>query len=648
MKLTSIITFVLAGVLFIAINVLSGTALKSTRLDLTENRLYTLSQGSRNIAGSLTEPIRLRLYFSQKEGNNQPQFKAYGQRVRELLEEYSRYSKGKIRFEVVDPEPDTEAEDAAAAAGLYGMMTPTGSRFFFGLVGTNSTDQQEVIPFFDAAKEQFLEYDLTKLVYTLNNPKKKPVGLMSSLNLDGMSFDPMQRRAMPEQPWQIVSQMRQFYEVKRIEPTATSIPADIEVLVVVHPKTFSDTAIYAIDQFVMRGGKLIAFVDPDCMADQAPNAKQDMLAGINWKKASSLNRLTEAWGVRVIDAKVLADAKAGLELPTGDRQRPEMVKMLIYQGLRAPPPGSDAENEPQYLDPSDPVTGVLKSVNYITGGVIEQTPDSKVTLTPIMKSSSESMLLDQGDVQFMPQPKDLLKKFKSENKVRTLAARITGQAKSAFEKKPDPAPAQPGEPAPEPTPGEHLAESKGPINVILVADVDMLSDPSWVMEDRLGGQILLGYRKFADNGDFLLGALDNLIGSQDLLSVRARGEFNRPFTRVQEIDRAAEAKFRAKNQEVDARVAQTEERLKQLQAQNPGDGRLIMTPEVEAEVGKLKQDLLQARKDQRAIKRERQVEIEALGTKLKVLNIAAVPLLVCGFAIMLGLVRSARRRMAPR
>ncbi len=646
MKTTPLLVILFAAILFVAINTLSGTAMRSGRIDLTENKLYTLSQGSKNIAASIGEPIKLQLYFSSKVANNQPTFKAYGQRVRELLEEYARHSGGKIRLEVIDPIPLTDAEDNAAASGLQGVMVSQGGeRMYFGLVGTNSTDQQEILPFFDPTKEQFLEYDLTKLIYTLNTPKKPNVGLMSGLDIDGMGFDQFSRRPMPTQPWQIVNQMRQLYNVKRVEPSASTIPDDINVLVVVHPKGFSESAVYAIDQFVMRGGKLIAFVDPSCEADLPPNAKQDPLAGIKWQKTSSLNRITSAWGVTVPEDKVVGDQRAAISVNGGDQQRPEVIPFVVYLGMTRG--AKDDEAAPKYFDSSDPVTGVLNTVNMGMSGFVDVAQGASVTVTPILRTSTDAMAVAQQAVQFMPQPKDLLKDFKSENRSFTLAARITGPVKSAFEKAPEAKP-EPGQPAPEPpaTPAAHLTESKGPIDAILVADVDMLSDRFWIQEDRLMGQILLGYRKFADNGDLLLGALDNLIGSKDLISVRARGEFNRPFTLVEKMQKVAREKSKAKIDETQKRIDEADAKLKDLQARAPQTGNLVLTPEMKTEIEGLQQTLAKARKEQRQIQAGLNADIDKLGTKLKIVNIAAVPILVCAFALGLGMFRMARRRAA--
>ncbi len=638
----SILGLLVAAGLFLAVNVLGASALRSARLDLTENNLFTLTKGSKNIARSVEEPIRLRLYFTAAAANADARIKAYGTRVREVLEEYSRLSGGRIEVTVINPEAFSEAEDEAVGAGLAGLPTPSGERLFFGLVGTNSTDDQKMIPFFDPGKEQFLEYDLTKLIYTLMNPKKPVVGLMSSLPMEGTrpeDFDPrMQQQRLP--PWQIVTQMKEVFEVKTVNPTDGKLPEGLDVLMVVHPKALSDETLYAIDQYVLKGGRLLVFVDPNC-EHEAINPNANLQAAISQDKSSNLTKLFDAWGISVPRDKVAADKTAALDIPTSQMQnRPETAPMVVYLRVK---------KELAMLNKDDAVAGQFNELIFVVSGFIDRktgeggaAANTDLVLTPIMQTTTDSMRLDQSRVQFIPQPKELLADFAPGGERLTLAARVGGRLKSAFAGPPAPA-----EGTTPPDAGAHVAQAEQPVNVLVCADVDMLTDRCWVSEQRLG-QILLGYTKFSDNGDFVLSAIDQLTGSQDLISVRARGQYARPFTRVQKIQKDAEQKHLAKQQDLDREIREAERRIAELQRQNPNQGaqggQIILTPEQAEEIRKLQGELSRIRKDKRQVELQMRKDIERLGFTVNVVNTAAIPVAVCGVALGLAGYRASRRR----
>ncbi len=676
--LTSLVALLAVAVAFVAINIVSSQTLRGARIDLTSNRLYTLSPGSGNIARSLQEPVKLTLYFSEKQANELPQYKNYGLRVKELLREYTAIAGGKIRLEIVDPEPFSTAEDAATGAGLVGVPTGRGNdRLYFGLVGTGSTDQQQVVPFFDPSKEEFLEYDVTRLIYLLSSPKKKTVGVMSWLPLDGGKPSPMMRQ-MP-QPWQILTQMRELFEVKMVETTATEIPSDVSVLMVVHPKKISDAAQYAIDQYVLRGGHVLVFVDPLCDTDVPPGVNPMQAMGI--PKDSGMPRLLAAWGVELTPEMVAADNRTSVRVNVGPQNNPKPVNYLIWMNV-----GSATGN----LATADPVTGTLQSMLMASAGVLKKKDGATTTVQPLIHTTSESMLVPVASVSMMPDPEKLVREFVSGNAELTLAARISGKVKTAFpqgrpaapaapapgaepEEVPggalerqeaappvpapsNPAPANPGEsqpapsqpaPAPAAAPADpnFLAESKGDINVIVVADCDMLSDRFWISEDRLFGQIPMGYRKISDNGDFVIGALDQLSGPSDLISLRARGSAARPFELVNKIRREAEQRFAQKADELQQRLRQTETKISELQKQRgPEDSSaLILSPEQQAELDKFNKERLDIRGQLRAVQHQLSQDIDGLGTRLKFINIAVMPAAVALFAVGLGVYRQNRR-----
>lgn len=617
---------------FIGVNIVAQRALSGVRVDLTQGRLYTLSDGTRNVLAGLKEPVNLTLYYSAAASSDVPTFKAYAQRVVEVLREYAQVSGGNIRLTIANPEPFSDTEDKAVAAGVVGLPLGRGQeRFYFGLHAVNSTDKADVIPFFDPRREDFLEYDLTRMIYLLSEPKRTTIGVMSWIPLEGSPASPMtSSRGTP--PMRINEQLKELFDVRVIDREAREIPADVNVLLVVHPKNPVVATQYAIDQFVMRGGRLLLLVDPLCEVD-VPAGMNPMQA-MNTPRSSDLNLLSTL-GLELVPGKVAADRQRALPVTVGSQARPEQVDFVAWLSL-----GSDQ------ADRNDPVTGQIENLNLATAGILRIKEGAKTTITPLLKTTADSMAIDAQQLAFMPDPKALLATFKSGGEPLILAARVTGSAvPSTFGAAPPVlAPGADGR-APEPLPVDrHLASSKGDINVIVIADVDLLSDRLWVQEERLG-PILLGYRKAADNGETIIGALDNLGGSSDLLSLRARTRAARPFSRVEQLRRDAEQQFLQREQELQARLTQTEQKIAELQrSRADGQSSLILTPEQQAELEAARQAQITTRAELRDVQFQLRKDIEGLGTRIKAVNILLVPALVGVAALALAGVRAARRR----
>jgi ABC-type uncharacterized transport system involved in gliding motility auxiliary subunit len=620
---------VLAAALFLAINIVGMSTIRGARVDLTQHSLYTLSQGSKNIAAKIDEPITLTLYFSESMANGEPQAKTYARRVQEVLREYQHASGGKIKLNVVDPLPFSDEEDQAVQAQLFGVPRgPGGERFYFGLVGRNSTDQQQVIPFFNPAKEQFLEYDLTRTIHLLANPDRKTIGIMAALPVEGMPHNPMMTQQVP--PWQFVSQLRQMFDVRTIEREANEIPADVQVLVVVHPKNIQERTLYAIDQFVLRGGRLVVFVDPWCEVDFPPGINP--MQAMSLPRDSNLTRLFDAWGIEMLEQRIAADRRNAIPVTVGSQSRPEQVDYVAWMSLKR-----------DNFNRDDTVTGALQQINIGTSGILRQKSGANTKFDPLIRTSTESMALDVTSVQFNIDPKKLISEFKNSGEELVLAARISGPVGTAF---PEGNPYVSDPEHPEANSQPHRAQSADDVNIIVVADADMLHDRFWITEDRMG-PIIMGYRKVADNGDFVLGAIDNLTGSSDLISVRARGQFSRPFTRVEEIKKDAETRFLAKEQELQRKLQEAQANLEKLRSEQPSTsmgGQIILTPEQQAEIEKYKTQVVETRRELRVVQHQLQRDIEALGTRLKVINIGVMPLTVGLAAIGLSVVRVNRRR----
>jgi ABC-type uncharacterized transport system involved in gliding motility auxiliary subunit len=610
---------------FFALNMAAGRGVRGLRLDVTQGRMYTLTAGSRNIARSPEEPITLTFYFSATLAQGQADVQSYGQRVREMLEEFARLSGGRIVLRVVDPEPFSEQEDAAVAAGLTGVpMNAAGDQLFLGLVGTNSTDGKETIPFFDWNKERFLEYDIAKLIYTLANPTRRVVGLISGLPLEGgFTMDPRTRQPQQTPPWLIMNELRNVVEVRTLSDPE-EVPADVQVLMVVHPKSISDRALFAIDQYLLRGGRAVIFVDPVCDADQAGGG----MFTPPEEKASNLARLFDAWGIEVPAGTIAADDRLAEQVIVRTGNRPEQVPYVAWLGC-----------DRRSLSSEDAVTGNLSKVLFATSGFVrvkEGAPGAAL-VTPLVLTTDSAMAMPASALGMPPDPKAALRAYAPGKTALTLAGRVTGRVKSAF---PDGRPVGQGDAAPATPPAPALAE--GDLHAIVVADCDMLSDAMWARQQNFFGQTML--MKLSDNADLVLSAIDNLSGSSDLISVRARRESSRPFVVVQDMQRRATARSLAERQLLEEKQKQAEARIAELQGKRGTEqSSFVLTPEQEAEVAKFQAELLDTRKKLRAIRLEQRKDIDRLGVQLKLINTALVPALVALSAVGLGLYRRARR-----
>ncbi|HEX7236411.1 MAG TPA: Gldg family protein [Gammaproteobacteria bacterium] len=615
-------TLALLALAFVIAAVASNALLRGVRVDLTENNLYTLSDGTRAVLDGIDEPINLYFFFSNEATANLPTLRTYSTRVREMLEEFAaRAPEGKLVLNIVDPQPFSEEEDRAEQLGLQPANVGQGSDpVYFGLAGTNSVGTQDRISIFDPRKESFLEYDIARLVYNLAHTDKTVVGLLSSAPIGG-GFDPNTQQ--PAQPWVVVDQAKQLLEVRTLPASVISIDQDVDVLWIVHPAMLDDSTLYAIDQFIMRGGRALIFVDPNAEILAGPDPSGLGIGG--GASSSTLARLFDAWGVKFDTANVVADNRYALSI--GGRFQP--VRHIGLVGL-----------DKEAMSQDDPITSGLGSVNFGLAGHFELAEGATAKLTPLISSSVESELMPTERFQFLPDPEELLKKFTPSGKTYTLAARLSGPLKSAF---PDGAPTVEGREAPVDAAlkGAHLASTEN-ANLVLVGDVDVLSDRLWVQAQNFLGQRL--YTAFANNGDFVINALDNLSGSAALIGLRSRATYTRPFTTVDELRRRADLEFRATEDRLEAELTQTEQRLGELQSSRSDGNSLLMSPEQQAEIQRFLDQQVRIRQELRAVRRNLDADIERLGAWLKAINIALVPVLLTIAA--LGMVLMRRRKRA--
>lgn len=615
----SIVGIALAVICFLAVNLFAGSQLGRARVDLTENGIYTLSDGTKALLKEVKEPIRLRLYASRPLLDAIPGLKPYAAQVRETLETYVQLSGDKISLEVIDPEPFSPEEDRAAAFGLRGTpYDSTGNRGYFGLVGTNSTDDVNSVPFLAPDREPFLEYDLTRLIYDLANPEKPVVALLDGI---GMTGGPQSNY----RPWQLYEQMGQFFDVRVMAGDIDRFDDDVKALMVVHPAGLSDKTQFAIDQFVLRGGPTLLFVDPLAEAKQR-NAQMGMPPE---DVASNLDRLMKAWGVQMVPDRVVGDARAAMRVQAQSNGRAVITQYLPWLDL-----AKDA------VSTDDVVTSQLEVLRLFAAGALRPAEGAATTFQPLLQSSADSMLIESEKMQIFPDPVVLMNEFKSSGERNALAARVTGQAKTAF---PDGAPKSADQATAEPAaPAAALKESTQPINVIVVADVDMLADDAWLniqqgTDPRLAPPV-------AHNADFVVNALENLAGGAALASLRGRGLSSRPFTTVDRIRSEAEARYLATEDKLSKELEDAQQKLSSLEVQQQGDGSLLLTVEQQQTIRDFRAQVLNLRAQLREVQHALRRDIERVETWSMIANIAAVPAIVALLALAMAMWRRARRR----
>ena len=663
-----------AGLVVIAVALVFAVAIISLlpgwRIDLTEDNLYSLSDGTRNIVASLEHPIELMFFYSDSAIEDLPQIRSYGTRVQELLREIVIASNGRLSMSVIDPEPFSEDEDLATQYGVQAVpVTQGGEAIYFGLVviqtdadggGPVVVPVLETMPLIRPDQEQFLEYEVLKLITRVGNPDLPVVGLLTELDIDG-GFNPIMGQATP--PWMVMDFIRQLYEVRRVDIAADDIDVDIDLLMIVHPQDLSQQMLYAIDQHVMRGGKTMVFLDPsaDSMVTRSPQGNL-IPAGMS----SDLPGLLAAWGIAYASDKVLTDSDLALRVRMGQNQQPEAHLGML---------GVHREN----LAGDDIITNRLETINFSSTGAIASAENANTVFEPLIQSSTNAMLMDAGFLEDVSDPSILFDEFVSAQQSFVIAARVSGVIDSAF---PDGRPVveeadveaveetdvedsevdesdsaeateadastgvdeDPGAEREESPVAEHIASSNGEVNIVIFADTDMLSDRLWVQVAQFLGQRIP--QPFANNGDIVINTLDNLSGSADLVSIRSRGTYSRPFTRVLNLQRKADDRLRIEESELLDRLTETEAALAELNQTE--EGQLIgqITPEIQAEIDQFNAELLDTRRRLRDVQFQLSEDIEQLGSRLKAINTGLIPILLTLLLLGASYLRAQGRRTA--
>ncbi|HEX9397752.1 MAG TPA: Gldg family protein [Burkholderiales bacterium] len=578
------------ALILVAVNFLLSRA--AVRLDLTQGSLYTLSDGTKKILRNLAAPVKLKLYVSQGEAVPVP-LRGFTQRVEDLVREFQSASGGNLRVEKYNPRPDSEEEDAAQLDGIEPQQLVTGEQFYLGIV-VSQLERKQAIATVSPQRERLLEYDLVRAIARTAATERPKVGLMAGLPVLGEKFNPFTRQS--SDPWVLANELKREYEVKEVPMSAREIDKDIGVLLLIHPRDASPQTEYALDQFVLRGGKLIAFVDPYAYFDQAPQ-----MPGVPPQPSSStLPQLFKAWGVKMDPDKVIADtvfASGG-----GQRLTPTVLSLNRTAFSR-----------------DDVVTGSIETLLYAFGGAFQVTKVEDLRVSELVKSSEDSMLVDNANATRSGD--EAIKGFKPSGKALPLALRLTGKFRTAFpdgltlDKKPVPN-----------TP--NLRETTAENSVILVADVDLLADGAAVdVQEVLGRRIVV-----PSNGNlaFAIGMVDQFAAGDDLISLRSRSTAFRPLTVVRQLEAEAQRQYFGKIQSLEEELQKTSAKLQELQRAQGVAGKSVqlLSPEQQAELERFRKTVAESRLALKEVRKNLRQDAEALVFWTKLANIILMPLLV--------------------
>lgn len=609
--------------ILLAVNVI--TAAVKQRVDLTQEKAFTLSDGTKRILAGLDTPVKIRFYATQSEAASPETvyLKGYARRVEDLLSEFKQAGKGKVILEKLDPKPDSDAEDSARLDGVEGQMLQSGDPYYLG-VSVNMLDAKAALPFLAPNRERLLEYDIARAISRVVRPEKPVVGIMSPLPIFGMPSNPMmmQMGQRGSEPWALINELRQDFDVKRVEMTADQIDDEIKVLLVVHPKDITDKAQYAIDQFMMRGGKLIAFLDATSLVDSRPQGNMPFnMPGAG----SNLEKLLTAWGLKYDTSKVVADLNFKMQL-LGQRNQPQEAPAFLAVNA-------------QGINPDDAATSEIGSIWLPLAGAFSGTPVEGLTQTVLLQSTKESQLVD-GFMANMS-GESILKEFKSSGTAHPFAIRLAGKFKTAFPN------GKPGEhqdnadkkdDAPDEKKGadESLKETKTDNVVILVGDADLLYDRFAIREMNTPfGNVAMpmnGNLNFAQN------LIEQMSGDSNLIGVRSRATVSRPFTLVKKMQAAAQERYQAEIKKLEDGLADTQRRLNELQQnKEQGQQRFILSAEQQAEIAKFRAEEIKTKDALKRLRKEFRKDIDALETRTKWFNIAAMPLLVSLSGIVIAI-----------
>jgi gliding motility-associatede transport system auxiliary component len=605
-------------VIFIAVNVIIGAF--PLRADLTQEKAYTLSDGTKAVLKKLDKldtPVKIRFYCTQGETATPDTvyLKDYANQVQDLLREYQQVAGRHLVIQKLDPEPDTDAEDSARLDGLEPRQMSDDENFYLGLC-VAFADQRAAIPFLAPNRGKLLEYDITRAISRVLEPEKPIIGIMSGLPVMGEQPNPqmMQMGQQGSAPWTFVQQLKQDYDVQEIPMDTDSIADDVKTLVVIFPRGISDKAQYAIDQFVLRGGKLIAFLDP--MSAYASRQQNPMMGGMG--ASASLPKLLQAWGIQFDTSKVVADLDFKMQLRNQNGQPEDAPAWLALT--------------PEGINRNDIVTSEIDSLWLPMAGAFTGEPDAGLKETVLLHSSKDADLVDSFEAGM---GNAAMNGFKPTGVDYKLAVRLTGKFKTAF---PDGDPEDAGKTNSVAKTGDSLKVSTVPTSVVLVGDSDLLADDFSLRKiDSIFGQLISPMNA---NLDFAQNLVGEMAGDSALIGLRSRASLSRPFTRVKAMEATAEARGQAKIDQLQKSLEDTQQRLNELQQQKKNASqRYILSPEQQAEIENFRKQEADVSRELRQAQKNLRREVVSLETRLEWLNILAMPLAVTLAGVAIAFVK---------
>ena len=636
-------------IVFSAISIAQNIG-KSLKLDVTEQQLYVLSDGTKSILSKLNQPIKAKLYYAKTAALQGPDqirfFNNYYEYVKALLEEYVAASNGMVELEIIDPRPFSDEEAQAMKYGLRRFPITEEENFFFGMVVQTQFGVEKAIPFFSPDRQNFVEYDISYLIDTAVTRQKDKIGVLSSLPVMGEDVSGYMREMMmrqgqqPRPPWTIIEQLRKQYEVESVPTDANDIN-DIDILLVIHPKGLSEQTLFAIDQYVLKGGRTIVCVDPHCFSDRPPQ-QMGMQMQMQHDSSSNLNKLLKAWGLEMPANTFAGDINLASMASIRANQRPERI--IGYLNLT--PEGNCFSQE-------HVITAELNQVRLLFAGVLNEVADSNdannvsadIERLPLVTTTNRGngfSISGPYELMFLD-GQSLMKKFAAGTKPVSMGYLITGRLKSSFPdgievERESPDPNDPNETVTTTAQVTGLTEAEEDCAVIVFSDVDFISD-QLAYQNSIFGMMVVG-----DNSTLMLNAIEDLSGSSDLVSIRSRGNFKRPFTVVDEIEKQAEAATAEKVEQINARFALFQSELQKI-LNTPEEGKEeIIGSTIVQKKKELELKIREAERELRQVRMERRERIEQLGNKLRQANMLGAPVVILVIAIVLGLRRSVRKR----
>tara|TARA_Y100001970_G_scaffold252466_1_gene326307 strand:+ start:822 stop:2711 length:1890 start_codon:yes stop_codon:yes gene_type:complete len=592
------------------------------RIDLTEDKLYTISDGSREILESLNEPVRIKYYFSKNNEELPPNFKTYALRVQEILEEFEKISSGKIILEILDPKPDTEEEEWAQKYGIKTIALSSGQKAFFGAV-ISMLDQEMLIPYFDQHRQEFLEYDISQAIQKVSSTSDFKVGILSALNIQGG------RSMIPGQPplekWVFVSELEKSLAVEILPITTEEISDDINLLLVIHPRGFSQRLRYAIDQYVLRGGRIIVMLDPNARIDM--NSPENRF-GQQPQLASDLPELLKVWGVEYNSNKVVGDHLHGTQVNTGKG----VMSFPMWMSFRS-----------ESLEKKHPITAQLENLLFVEAGSLNKDSDSDTEFISLLSLSKKSGYIDSFRLRFSS-PDQLSREMVIDNDSKSVIGITKGVFKSAFpDGQPEKEQKKDGEETEDiPLKYRHLEIGKNQNSILIFSDVDFLSDQFSVQKLNFLGQIII--QPTNDNMNLILNAVEHLSGNESLMSIRSRGRFSRPFTRLLDMQNEAQLRYQAEEKQLLSQLDEVQKRLNNLlDSTGEKQKELILPKEIQIEIQQFREEERQTRRKLREVRKILRQDIENLGQVLLVINLLFIPLMVGLVGIIIYRHRTTKR-----